>query len=218
MSLKPIIRLPQIDTKKAAKKTAINRNLASLLFSFLVLLFSAQSFAYSYAAAGKEPLIEGREALLKALSASDYSAVQTAYDSMQKEFVYFNEHHGLAVDKQMQTAITNKDQQAVTTALTTTIKAEVMRRLEGAEQNINEYQVAKVLVVKSKLFIDLLAADLTADDRQNADKAIRGALASIGNPGVFGVGQKPADLTRYIEYRTNLQEALQFTLPDAPTK
>ena len=218
MSIKPIIQLTQIDTKKAAKKTAINRNLASLLFSFFVLLFSAQSFAYSYAAAGKEPLIEGREALLKALSASDYSAVQTAYDSMQKEFVYFNEHHGLAVDKQMQTAITNKDQQGVARALTTTIKAEVMRRLEGAEQNINEYQVAKVLVVKSKLFIDLLAADLTADNRQKADIAIRGALASIGNPGVFGVGQKPADLTRYIEYRTNLQVALQFTLPDAPTK
>ena len=78
--------------------------------------------------------------------------------------------------------------------------------------------MAKVLVVKSKLFIDLLAADLTADNRQKADIAIRGALASIGNPGVFGVGQKSADLTRYIEYRTNLQVALQFTLPDAPTK
>ena len=199
-------------------KQLTRTNLTAFILSFFVLLFSAQSFAYSYAAAGKEPLIEGREALLKALSANDYSAVQTAYDSMQKEFVYFNQHHGLAVDERMQTAITNKDQQGVATALITTIKAEVMRRLEGAEQNINEYQVAKVLVVKSKLFIDLLAADLTADDRQNADKAIRGALASIGNPGVFGVGQKPADLTRYIEYRTNLQVALQFTLPDAPTK
>ena len=199
-------------------KTINTITVKSFILSLFVLLFSAQSFAYSYAAAGKEPLIEGREALLKALSENDYSAVQKAYDSMQKEFVYFNEHHGLAVDKQMQTAITNKDQQGVTTALVTTIKAEVMRRLNGAEQNINDYQVAKVLVVKSKLFIDLLAADLTADNRQQADIAIRGALASIGNPGVFGVGQKPADVTRYIEYRTSLQAALQFTLPDAPTK
>jgi len=204
--------------KKMQLKQLTRTSLTAFILSFFVLLFSAQSFAYSYAAAGKEPLIEGREALLKALSANDYSAVQTAYDSMQKEFVYFNEHHGLAVDEQMQTAITNKDQQGVATALITTIKAEVMRRLEGAEQNINDYQVAKVLVVKSKLFIDLLAADLTAENRQLADTAIRGALSSIGNPGVFGVGQKPADLTRYIEYRTNLQAALQFTLPDAPSK
>lgn len=194
------------------------KTVKSFFFSCFVLLFSTQSFAYSYAAAGKEPLIEGRETLLKALSANDYTAVQTAYDSMLAEFVYFNEHHGLNVDEQMQTAITNQDQQGVATALTTTMKAEVMRRLEGAEQNINDYQVAKVLVVKSKLFIDLLAADLTADNRQKADLAIRGALASIGNPGVFGVGQKPADVTRFIAFRTDLQAALQFTLPDAPTK
>lgn len=53
----------------------------------MVLLFSAQSFAYSYAAAGKEPLIEGREALLKALSENDYTAVSTAYNTMRAEFV-----------------------------------------------------------------------------------------------------------------------------------
>lgn len=189
--------------------------LTTIIISCLVLLFSTQSFAYSYAAAGKEPLIEGRETLLKALSANDYSAVQTAYDSMHAEFVYFKEHHGLNVDEQMQTAITKQDQQGVSTALITTMKAEVMRRLEGAEQNINDYQVAKVLVVKSKLFIDLLAANLTADNRQKADIAIRGALASIGNPGVFGVGQKPADVTRFIAFRADLAKALEFTLPDA---
>jgi len=199
-------------------KTMSKMTVSSIILSFFVLFFSAQSFAYSYAAAGKEPLIEGRETLLKALSASDYSAVQTAYDAMQKEFVYFNEHHGLPVDKHMQTAIKQKDQQGVANALITTMKAEVMRRLEGAEQNINDYQVAKVLVVKSKLFIDLLAADLTADNRQKADIAIRGALASIGNPGVFGVGQKPADVTRFIKFRTDLADALEFTLADAPAK
>jgi len=199
-------------------KQLTKTTLTSFFVSFFVLIFSAQSFAYSYAAAGKEPLIEGREALLKALSASDYSAVKTAYNSMQAEFIYFNEHHGLNVDEQMQTAITEQDQQGVATALIITMKAEVMRRLEGAEQNINDYQVAKVLVVKSKLFIDLLAADLTADNRKKADTAIRGALASIGNPGVFGVGQKPADVTRFIAFRTDLQTALQFILPDAPTQ
>lgn len=197
-------------------KQVTNTTLTALIISFFVLLFSAQSFAYSYAAAGKEPLIEGREALLKALSASDYTAVSTAYNSMHAEFVYFNEHHGLNVDKQMETAIASRDQQGVANALITTMKAEVMRRLEGAEQNIGDYQVAKVLVVKSKLFIDLLAADLTADNRQKADIAIRGALSSIGNPGVFGVGQKPADLAAFIQFRTDLQSALQFTLPDAP--
>lgn len=199
-------------------KQITRTSLTGFILSFLALIFSAQSVAYSYAAAGKEPLIEGREALLKALADNNYTAVNTAYIAMRAEFIYFNEHHGLNVDEQMETAIVNKDQQAVAGALAATMKAEVMRRLDGAEQNIADYQVAKVLVVKSKLFIDLLAADLTAENRQKADTAIRGALASIGNPGVFGVGQKPADLARFIECRTDLQAALEFTLPDAPAK
>lgn len=210
MSLKAMNTVP---VKRINKST-----IKSFILSFFVLLFSTQSFAYSYAAAGKEPLIEGREALLKALSANDYTAVNIAYNSMRAEFVYFNEHHGMDVDTQIEAAISNKDQQAIVTALITTMKAEVMRRLEGAEQNIGDYQVAKVLVVKSKLFIDLLAADLTADSRQQADTAIRGALASIGNPGVFGVGQKPADVASFITFRSDLQTALAFTLPDAPAK
>ncbi|MFT5880579.1 MAG: hypothetical protein ACI86X_001708 [Moritella sp.] len=183
-------------------------NLRHLFSALVLLLFSGQSLAYSYAAAGKEPIIEGRELLLQALSEQDYSAVQSAYDSMQAEFAYFNLHHGLKVDEQMQAAISAQDEKAILTTLLTTMKAEVMRRLEGAEENITDYQVAKVLVVKSKIFIDLLATDLTADNRQQADKAIRGVLAAIGNPGVFGVGQKPADKHNFIEYRSMLQDAL----------
>jgi hypothetical protein len=183
-------------------------NLKHLFTALLLLLFSGQSLAYSYAAAGKEPIIEGRELLLQALLAQDYSAVQSAYDSMQAEFSYFNLEHGLKVDEQMQAAISARDDKAILATLLTTMKAEVMRRLEGAEENITDYQVAKVLVVKSKIFIDLLAADLTADNRQQADKAIRGVLTAIGNPGVFGVGQKPADKAKFIEYRNMLQDAL----------
>lgn len=183
-------------------------NLRHLFSALLLLLVSGQSLAYSYAAAGKEPIIEGRELLLQALSTQDYSAVQKAYDSMQAEFAYFNLHHGLKLDEQMQAAISAQDEKTILATLLTTMKAEVMRRLEGAEQNITDYQVAKVLVVKSKIFIDLLAADLTADNRQQADKAIRGVLAAIGNPGVFGVGQKPADKAKFIEYRNMLKDAL----------
>jgi hypothetical protein len=183
-------------------------NLRHLFSALLLLLFSGQSLAYSYAAAGKEPIIEGRELLLQALSAQDYSAVQSAYDSMQAEFAYFNLHHGLKVDEQMQAAISAQNETAILATLLTTMKAEVMRRIEGAEQNITDYQVAKVLVVKSKIFIDLLAADLTAENRKQADKAIRGVLTAIGNPGVFGVGQKPADKAKFIEYRNMLKDAL----------
>lgn len=184
-------------------------NLISALTCLILLLtYSQQSFAYSYAAAGKEPVIEGRELLLKALSNNDYVSAQAAFDSMKNEFIYFNTDHGLNVDEQMQTAINEKNKDKILAVMNLTMKAEVMRRLEGAEENINDYQIAKVLVVKSKLFIDLMASDLTPDNRKRADLAIRGALSAIGNPGVFGVGQKPADKAKFIHYRKQLAEAL----------
>lgn len=184
------------------------QSLTVLVLLFTTSLMANNALAYSYAAAGKEPVIEGREKLLLALGNKDFAAVQKAYDSMQAEFVYFNTDHGLNVDEQMQTAINNKDETKILATMVTTMKAEVMRRLEGAEENITDYQVAKVLVVKSKIFIDLLASDLTPADRQKADKAIRGALTAIGNPGVFGVGQKPADKAKFNQYRQQLADAL----------
>jgi len=186
----------------------LRQNLAILVLILTTSLMANNALAYSYAAAGKEPVIEGREKLLTALNNQDYTAVQAAYDSMQDEFVYFNTDHNLNVDEQMQAAITAKDEAKILATMVTTMKAEVMRRLDGAEENIGDYQVAKVLVVKSKIFIDLLASDLTADDRATADKAIRGALTAIGNPGVFGVGQKPADKTQFSKFRKQLATAL----------
>jgi len=186
----------------------LRQNFAILVLILTTSLMANNALAYSYAAAGKEPVIEGREKLLTALNNQDYTAVQAAYDSMQDEFVYFNTDHNLNVDEQMQAAITAKDEAKILATMVTTMKAEVMRRLDGAEENIGDYQVAKVLVVKSKIFIDLLASDLTADDRATADKAIRGALTAIGNPGVFGVGQKPADKAQFSKFRKQLATAL----------
>ena len=184
------------------------KTVSAIFLLFITSLMATNALAYSYAAAGKEPVIEGREKLLAALDKADYAAVQQAYNSMQAEFVYFRTDHGLNVDEQMQAAINAKDHDKILATMVITMKAEVMRRLDGAEENITDYQVAKVLVVKSKLFIDLLASDLTADDRQTADKAIRGALTAIGNPGVFGVGQKPADKAKFKQFRQQLASAL----------
>lgn len=179
-----------------------------LILSIFILLFSCNSYSYSYAAAGKEPLIEGREAVLQAMNNGDYTAAKQAYLTMQAEFVYFREHHALDLDKQMLTALMAKNDDQIIQVMHKAMVAEVERRLSGAATNLNDYQVAKVLVVKSKHFIDLIAPELTPEKRQKADTAIRGALKAIGNPGVFGVGQTPAEPVSFDKYRMMLSDAL----------
>ncbi|MGF1725325.1 hypothetical protein [Photobacterium nomapromontoriensis] len=164
----------------------------TLIFGF-ALLASSMSYAYSYAAAGKEPVIDGREAIFAALSQQDFVAVQQAVDGLTNEFTYLQKEHHIDLITPMQAAVAAKDAQKVEAVMDRAVVEEIIRRLEGAGKNLADYQVAKVLVVKSKLFLDLIAPKLDDQDRQQADSAIQGALKAIGNPGVFGVGQAPAD-------------------------
>ncbi len=164
-----------------------------LLVLGLALFASTSSYAYSYAAAGKEPVIDGREAILTALNQQDFVAVQRAVDGLMDEFTYLKKEHHVDLFTPMQAAVAAKDAAQVEAVMDRAVVEEIIRRLDGAGKNLADYQVAKVLVVKSKLFLDLITPKLDDVHRQQADLAIQGTLESIGNPGVFGVGQAPAD-------------------------
>lgn len=163
----------------------------SALITLLFLTTMGQAQAYSYAAAGKEPLIDAREQLLTAANeGQDASAVLTSLD---EELTYLEQHHKVVLKAPLADAIKNKDAEATAALLNRAYRAEIERRLEGAGQNLGDYQTAKVLVVKSKRFLDLILPSLGEDDRKAADGALAKVLDAIGNPGVFGVGAKVAD-------------------------
>ncbi|WP_244886231.1 hypothetical protein [Aliivibrio logei] len=180
-----------------------------LFVLFLSLLFSVSSYAYSYAAAGKEPVIEGREAILQALTIPDYAAVSASVAGLNDEFIYLKNEHQVDLLTPMLEAIDNKDAEKIETLMDSAVVEEIIRRLDGAEKNLDDYQVAKVLVVKSKLFLDLLAPKMNGSQRQEATQAIQGALASIGNPGVFGVGKAPADPAEFSKQKALLLNAIR---------
>lgn len=180
-----------------------------LFVLFLSLLFSVSSYAYSYAAAGKEPVIEGREAILQALTIPDYAAVSASVAGLNDEFTYLKNEHQVDLLTPMLEAIDNKDAEKIETLMDSAVVEEIIRRLDGAEKNLDDYQVAKVLVVKSKLFLDLLAPKMNGSQRQEATQAIQGALASIGNPGVFGVGKAPADPAEFSKQKALLLNAIR---------
>jgi hypothetical protein len=108
-----------------------------------------------------------------------------------EELTYLEQHHKVELQAPLAAAIKAKDA-AAAALLNRAYKAEIERRLEGASQNLGDYQTAKVLVVKSKRFLDLILPPLM-EDRKAAEQALAKVLDAIGNPGVFGVGAKPAD-------------------------
>ncbi|WP_219590918.1 hypothetical protein [Aeromonas salmonicida] len=178
----------------------------TLLLTLSGLTLSGQAQAYSYAAAGKEPLIDAREALLGA--ATDGKDASATLSEIADELTYLEDHHKVELQAPLAAAIKGKDAAATAALLNRAYKAEIERRLEGASQNLGDYQTAKVLVVKSKRFLDLILPSLSEGDRKAAEQALAKVLDAIGNPGVFGVGAKPADATAFAEAEKALMAVL----------
>ncbi|WP_439827611.1 hypothetical protein [Aeromonas enteropelogenes] len=180
--------------------------IALALLAGPVLTGMGQAQAYSYAAAGKEPLIDAREQLLTA--ASEGQDASETLRGLADELGYLEQHHKVELQAPLAAAIKSKDAAATAALLNRAYKAEIERRLDGAKQNLGDYQTAKVLVVKSKRFLDVILPSLSEGDRQAADQALAKVLDAIGNPGVFGVGAKPADATAFAEAEKALMAVL----------
>lgn len=178
----------------------------TLLLTLSGLTLSEQVQAYSYAAAGKEPLIDAREALLGA--ATDGKDASATLSEIADELTYLEQHHKVELQAPLAAAIKAQDASATAALLNRAYKAEIERRLEGASQNLGDYQTAKVLVVKSKRFLDLILPSLSEGDRKAAEQALAKVLDAIGNPGVFGVGAKPADATAFSDAEKALMTVL----------
>jgi hypothetical protein len=171
------------------------RTLAAAWRAFVLAcaLASGDAEAYSYSAAGAEPLIDAREATLAALESKDAEAARKASAAAAKEIEYLDQNHGTRLAEALEAALRSGDAKRVDRVYQEGFAAEIRRRIAAAGGNLSDYQTAKALVVKSKRFLDLLAPHLGEGPRASAQKALEVCLGAIGNPGVFGVGAAPPD-------------------------
>lgn len=175
---------------------------------WLMLIFSSQVAAYSYSEAGKEPFIEGREALIGAMLAGDLNAAQSVVDGLKKELAELERAMSIEVVSPLREAVKNNQRSTVISVMNSVFAAEIKRRLNMAEANINDYQKSKVLVAKSKRFLDTIIVELDDDDAETAEQSIKRCLKSIGNPGVFGAGAVPADIEQFKKAKRSLFDSL----------
>jgi hypothetical protein len=183
--------------------------IALAFFVFCLMAFGGvPAFAYSYAAAGAEPLIDGRDALFAAAAKGDWAAAATALTAMQPDLDYLEQNEDPGIGKAFSDAMAAKDAEALQAAFVRAAGAEIVRRLNGARDNLADYQTAKVLVVKAQRFYTAVAADLAPDASAVIADGLKRALYAIGNPGVFGVGARKADPAAFAKARADVFAAL----------
>lgn len=177
----------------------------------LLLIFCLFSFsslhAYSYASAGKEPTLDGQDGILNAINENDFKKAQEVFSTYSKNYKYLNDDFNKDLYVSLEKAIKDKNKKDIVKWLRISIALEVERRLDGGLQNINTFNVSKVMLAKANKFYKILSGSLEFRTNKALKKAIKNCINSIGNPGLFGVGAKPINLK---EYKKNQEIAVKI--------
>ena len=77
---------------------------------FIIAIFASINLhAYSYAAAGKEPTIEAKEAILKAVNENDFKSAKTVFLKYEKNYQYLNDEFNSKLFSRLKSSIEKKD-------------------------------------------------------------------------------------------------------------
>lgn len=175
----------------------------------LVLLFTyTAANAYSYAASGAEISIDSREAITKALNEDNFKEVKKVFRANRKHYKYLNNSFIDTLYDGLDSAIFNQDKKEIIKFLELSYAAEILRRLDGASQNIEVFNITKVMLAKTNKFYKLLSVSLDKDTDTKLKKHLKACTVAIGNPGLFGVGARPANAKEFRKHEDIIIELL----------
>lgn len=168
-------------------------SLLCMLTIFLVLPSGA--FAYSYGDPNKEELAEDFKQIVVKLNEAtpDWAGAEEVYKVRRAEISsHFGEDTAAALDANFKA----KDKELLIGNYKGLLVKNLDRRFTYAEQSIKDYAEAKLLLAKAKATYDTLQPYIKfnkQDEAAQISAAFDAALNALGNPGLFGVGEKPAN-------------------------
>jgi hypothetical protein len=187
-----------------------------MLLPFIVIflltqVFSTTANAYSYGDPNKEELAEVYKKMLLELDKNppDFNTARKHYETVKEEV---DMHMGPDPSKIIMQNFEDKDKEQTIENMDELLVLNIARRLENVESNFSEFDTSKRLLAKGFATYEALSpkieaknSDLDRDIKAEFDKA----LESLGNPGLFGVGQKEADQEAFITSKEKILSTLQ---------
>jgi hypothetical protein len=173
-----------------------------LLLLFIAAFIASTLHAYSYAAAGKEPTIDAKEAITRAINGNDFKTAKVVFEQNSEHYRYLNDHFNASLHEKLKQSIEKNDKKEIVRWLDVSVACEIQRRVQGGLENIKEFNVAKVMLAKADKFYKILSTSLDKEKNDALKAAIKNCMNSIENPGLFGVGAKAAEIE---EYKRNQQ-------------
>lgn len=175
-----------------------------MFLSFAVIflfanVYSITAHAYTYGDPNKEELAEVYKEILIELDKNppDFSTAIKHYETVKEEV---DMHMGPDPSKIILQNIEDKDKEQTIENLDELLVLNIARRLESIEKNFAEFDTSKRLLAKGFATYEALSPKIEAknpDLDQEMKAEFDKALESLGNPGLFGVGQKESDIEAF---------------------
>ncbi|MDP5275343.1 hypothetical protein [Chengkuizengella axinellae] len=189
-----------------------------IIVIFFVLLGSYQqvSHAYTYGDPNEELIAEVYKAMDAQLNVDppNFTEAETIYLTVKEDIEL---HMGIEPSQAVMDALEAEDSEAVMTALENILVLNIARRLEYIEQGFDDYATTKLLLAKGLATYDALSPIIIENDKQLDDQMRQEfnlALDALGNPGLFGVGEKESDIDAFVNSKEKILNILseQFQL------
>lgn len=174
-------------------------------------LIPLKAFAYSYGNPNEEAVAEAYKQMKEKLNEQppNFASAKEIFETVKKEI---DMHMGPEPSKAVLAAIEDKDRQAVVENMEKILVLNIARRLENIEKNFDQYDTSKRLLAKAFATYEALSPVIQGKD-PSLDKQLRTefdkALQSLGNPGLFGVGEKKSDINVFKKSKETILTTLQ---------
>jgi hypothetical protein len=176
------------------------------------LLAPGGALAYSYGDPNKEDVAESFKEIVVVLNRSpiDWSKADAIYKTRRAEI---SAHFGEDVAVTLDVNLSNKDKESFIANYKAVLVMNLKRRFDYSLKDFGDYAKAKLLVAKAKGTYDVLKPYIPADQTDALDTAFVKAYEALGNPGLFGVGEKPSDEAAFKQQIKIIMDAVTPLFP-----
>jgi len=193
----------------------VKKTLAKVLLLAFMLTTSipAAAFGYSYGNAEQEPVAESYKKIVAALNSGNWKTVDSEFKAFKTELT---KEFGAGQVKLTEAAIKAKQKNLVLTDYNNYLAQNVKRRLKSAAESLKDYKKAKMMLNKASATYAALETTVKAKKASTHTAvmtAFDNATDAIGNPGLFGVGAKPANNKAFEAASNTINKSLLAMFP-----
>lgn len=187
-----------------------------LIFS-VTMIFILNAFlpisanAYSYGDPNEEKVAEVYKSMKVKLNEDppNYKEAKLLLETVKEEL---DMHMGTEPAETVLKDINEKDKNQAIKDMQKILVLNIARRLDSVEKDFENYDTNKKLIAKAFATYEALSPTIQEKD-QALDQGLREdfdhILSSLGNPGLFGVGEKKADFNAFKKNKEELYKELQ---------